>query len=81
MGSEMCIRDRTWTKRWVSTSRPADLNKVGKIDNPSGDPPAVAEGRNWMNMGLNSTEKSAVFDNEESWELSGRGGYLEELYA
>lgn len=71
----------TWTKRWVSTERPGDLNDVGKIDEPEGSPPSAAEGRNWMNMGLNSTERSAVFENEVTWEMSGRGGYLAKLYS
>jgi hypothetical protein len=71
----------TWTKSWVSTSQPGSLNDVGEIDTPEGSPPSVAAGRNWMNMGLNSSETAGIYENEITWELSGRGGYLAVLYS
>lgn len=71
----------TWTKSWVSSSRPASLNKVGKIDTPSGNPPTPGVGRTWLNTGLTSTQSGLVFENEESWELSGLGGWITEIYA
>jgi hypothetical protein len=64
-----------WTKRWVSDARPNNLNRIGEIDTPEGNPPPVAAGRNWMNVGVVSRERGAVFENELSWELSGRGGW------
>ena len=70
----------TWTKRWVSDQRPEDLNRIGEIDTPEGDPPAVAQGRDWLNAGLTSLERGDVFENELSWELSGRGGWDERYY-
>lgn len=70
----------TWTKRWVSDARPTDLNEVGKIQTPDGSPPAVASGRNWINAGLRSTERGVVFENEQVWELSGRGGWDTNIY-
>lgn len=70
-----------WTKRWVSDSRPDDLNRIGEIDTPEGDPPQPAAGRDWLNAGLVSKERGDVFENELSWELSGRGGWNERYYA
>lgn len=70
----------TWTKRWISKSKPTGLNDIGKIDDPEGDVPEAAAGRNWMNIGLRSRIRGKVFENEVSWELSGRGGWLERYY-
>ena len=71
----------TWVKRWISDSIPSDLNNIGKIEAPEGSPPPVADDRNWMNTGLVSREKGGVYDNELSWELSGRGGWDSRYYA
>ena len=70
----------TWTKRWISKQKPTGLNDIGKIDTPQGDVPTVSAGRNWMNIGLRSRQRGKVFENEISWELSGRGGWLERYY-
>lgn len=71
----------TWTKRWVSDSRPQDLNRIGEIDTPEGNPPPVAAGRNWLNTGLTIRERGEVFENELTWELSGRGGWDSRYYS
>jgi len=71
----------TWTKRWVSDSLPNDLNRIGEIDTPEGSPPPVAGDRDWMNTGLTSRERGGVYENELSWELSGRGGWNERYYS
>lgn len=70
----------TWTKRWISKASPTGLNDIGKIDTPEGDPPEAAAGRNWMNIGLRSRIRGKVYENEVSWELSGRGGWLARYY-
>ena len=71
----------TWVKRWISDSIPSDLNNIGKIEAPEGSPPPVADNRNWLNTGLVSRERGGVYDNELSWELSGRGGWEARYYA
>ena len=69
-----------WTKSWVSTARPANLNSVGKIEEAP-NAPAVSEGRNWLNAGLTSLQIGQIFENEKVWELSGRGGWIERFYS
>ncbi len=71
----------SWTRRWVSQSKPTGLNEIGKIGTPDGDPPAIAAGRNWLNMGMRSVQRGEIFENEVTWELSGRGGWLARYYA
>jgi|13_taG_2_1085334.scaffolds.fasta_scaffold02170_2 hypothetical protein len=69
-----------WSKRWVSESLPANLNKTGEIDSPGGSPPAVAANRNWLYLGARTRIRGLVYEIEESWELSGRGGWDDDLY-
>ena len=71
----------TWTRNWVSDERPSNLNEVGDIYEPRGNPPAVAAGRNWLFVGLRSLERGGVFENSEVGELSGRGGWNEVIYS
>ena len=68
-----------FSKRYVSNLRPADLNKVGEIDNPP-EAPAVRAGRDWLSLGLRYTQIGQTYSIEESWELSGRGGWDEDHY-
>ena len=70
-----------WGARWVSDALPSNLNKTGEIDNPSGDPPAVGSDRNWMYLGARTRIRGLVYEIEESWELSGRGGWDPDLYS
>lgn len=71
----------TWSKRWISKEKPTGLNDIGKIDAPEGDPPQVAAQRNWLNIGIRSRERGKVYENEITWELSGRGGWLARYYS
>jgi len=70
----------TWTKSWVSTARPANLNVVGKINTPP-NAPSASEDRNWLCAGLTSVQLGKVFENEQVWELSGRGGWITKFYS
>jgi hypothetical protein len=70
----------TWTKRWVDEALPTNLNEIGDISTPEGDPPAVANDRNWIFGGLTSDQRGEVYELEATWELSGRGGWLERYY-
>lgn len=72
----------TWSKRWISKEKPTGLNDIGKsLNNPEGDPPQAAAGRNWLNIGIRSRERGKVYENEITWELSGRGGWLARYYS
>lgn len=69
-----------WTKRWVSQELPSNLNNTGEIDSPGGSEPAVAADRNWLYLGARTRIRGKVYEIEESWELSGRGGWDDDLY-
>lgn len=69
-----------WSKRWVSEELPANLNKTGEIDEPGGPEPDVAANRNWLYLGARTRIRGKVYEIEESWELSGRGGWDDDLY-
>tara|TARA_R110002167_G_scaffold82978_1_gene226007 strand:- start:6074 stop:6799 length:726 start_codon:yes stop_codon:yes gene_type:complete len=71
----------TWTRRWVSEEVPSELNEIAKISTPTGSPPPPGAGRNWLNMGIRSQQRGKVYENEMTWELSGRGGWDEKYYA
>jgi len=71
----------TWSKRWISKEKPTDLNNIAKIQEPEGNPPQVADDRNWLNIGIRSRIRGKVYENEVTWELSGRGGWLERYYS
>jgi hypothetical protein len=70
----------TWTARTIETAIPENLNEVGDISVPDGDVPAVAASRNWLFTGMTSRERGDVFEIDKTWELSGRGGWLERYY-
>ena len=72
----------TWSKRWISKELPTDLNNIGKkINKPDGEPPPVANDRDWLNVGIRSRVRGKVYENEVTWELSGRGGWLKRYYS
>lgn len=70
----------TWTKSWVASARPANLNVVGKINTPP-NAPSASEDRNWLCVGLTSVQTGKIYENEQVWELSGRGGWIEKFYS
>ena len=72
----------TWSKRWISKDLPTDLNQIGKkTKKPEGEPPQVANDRDWLNIGIRSRIRGKVYENEVTWELSGRGGWLDRYYS
>jgi hypothetical protein len=75
----------TWEKREESTSRllASDLNNLGKIDTPKGNPPEANGGRDWMLVSASSEQRgttNAVYSNALTWVLSERGGWNAFLY-
>lgn len=72
----------TWTKTWVTTSRPSDASTVGLIASPEGSPPSLGTGRNWLYVGLGYEERGGgtVFKIKKTWRASARGGWRTEMY-
>ena len=75
----------TWEKREESTSRlsASDLNNLGRIDTPEGNPPEANGGRDWMLVSASSEQRgttNAVYSNALTWVLSERGGWNAFLY-
>ena len=60
----------------------AQLNKLGKIDTPTGSPPTPGAGRNWLLVGVDEEQNGSgdfLFDNSLTYLLSDDGGHDEFL--
>ena len=74
-----------YTHRWednVGISA-AQMNKLGKIATPSGNPPKPGTGRDWMMTGVNEEQYGSGdfrFTNEITYLLSDEGGHDDFLY-
>lgn len=68
--------------RWQSRNKISSsaLNKVGKKDSPSGQPPSLNNERDWILLGSNSDVDDGVYQNEMVWQSSGAGGLVDEVY-
>lgn len=72
-----------WRKRWVEVSReipPELFDNLGRIDSPDGPVPQVGSGRNWLRSAVRASGHGDVWDLSIEWMLSGRGGWLPEIY-
>ena len=72
----------TWEKTWDSTvSLTADeVNNLGYIDLPDGDPPAIDGDRDWMLVNASQEQEGLKFRCTKEWELSDRGGWSADIY-
>jgi len=72
----------TWEKTWDSTvSLTADeVNNLGYIDLPDGDPPAIDGDRDWMLVNATQEQEGLKFRCTKEWELSDRGGWSADIY-
>jgi len=66
--------------RWQSNKgvTSAQLNKLGKIDTPSGNPPTPGTGRDWLLVGVDEEQNGSgdfLFDNVLTYLLSDEGGH------
>lgn len=59
---------------------PAQLNKLGKISNPRGNPPTVTGSYNWMLTGASQEQRGTIYQTSFEWTLSGESGWNEFLY-
>lgn len=69
-----------YTHRWEASVGPtaAQLNNLGKIATPSGNPPNPGSGRNYLLVGVNSEQHGTgdlAFTNELQYLLSDEGGH------
>jgi len=73
-----------WTaRRKIRSLAQIPTHKIGKIDNPPGDPPPGPAGSNWMYIVpiLGPTEDGESWDLIERWEQSYEGGWDDFFYA
>ncbi len=68
-----------WVKSWTSRTKPTDGGGVGKIDTPEGGATSFA-GCDWLYVGMQFSERVGVYSIRKSWMLSGRGGWIPEVY-
>ena len=71
-----------WRKTWQSEVglKASDLNDLGKVSVPDGDPPEAGGTRDWRLVDASQENRGALFDNSLEWELSERGGWDSNLY-
>ena len=72
----------TWRESWVrdKEAKASELNDIGKIAEPEGPVPDLADGRNWLLNGLNQTQEGKSFRLELEWLASDRGGWDADIY-
>lgn len=93
LGKELCEKiqkgldgylqaGQIWRVSFVTNTMPSTniLNAVGKITSAVGAP-TVANDRNWLFIGCNMNQKDRVFNVSYEWQLSGDGGWDEDLYS
>ena len=60
--------------------QPAQLNKLGKISTPRGNPPTVTGSYNWLLTGASQEQRGEVYQTSFEWTLSGASGWDEFLH-
>lgn len=72
----------TWTEILQGNTgmTAAQLNLLGKISTPRGNPPTPSGNRNWMLTGATQEQKGDLFQTTIEWTLSERGGWDAYLY-
>jgi hypothetical protein len=59
---------------------PAQINKLGHISTPRGDPPEPAGTRNWMLTSVSQSQSGELYRTTLEWMLSEEGGFNDFLY-
>ena len=72
----------TWTESTQGADKltPQQLNKLGKISEPRGNPPTPTDGRNWMLTSATQQQRGELFDTDLEWSLSDSEGHDPFLY-
>lgn len=74
----------TWRQSWVQDTKltNSELNDIGNVTDPEGDPPTLGQGRNWLCTGITQTQESQkAFRIEIEWMASDRGGWDDKVYS
>lgn len=73
----------TWeeSSEGVLSLTPQQLNKLGLISVPRGDPPDATEGRDWMLTNVSQSQTGELYRTNIEWTLSEEGGHDEFLYS
>lgn len=74
----------TWRQSWVQDTKldNSDLNDIGNVSSPEGNPPTLAQGRNWLCTAISQTQESQkAFRIEIEWMASDRGGWDDKVYS
>lgn len=69
-----------WREIIFTTTRPATLRQLGKIENPAGPAPTLPD-HNWMFFGQTYTRRGGVYQTTNTWKLSGKGGHDPDIYS
>lgn len=83
VGSSTYLRpSSTWTETTQGTSplTSQQINKLGHISNPRGNPPEPNGGRDWMLTGISDETYGELHSTAIEWTLSERGGFNAFLY-
>lgn len=72
----------TWTESTQGNEglNSSQLNKIGKISNPRGNPPTPTGGRDWMLTSAFDEETGGLHRTELEWTMSEAGGFNPTLY-
>jgi len=72
----------TWTESTQGTSgmTATQLNKLGRVSTPRGDPPALTGARTWMLTGASQEQRQTAYQTSIEWSVSERGGWSTFLY-
>jgi hypothetical protein len=72
----------TWTETTQGSEgmTSAQLNKLGNISNPRGNPPDPSGSRNWLLTGASQEQRGELYQTTIEWTLSEREGWSEFLY-
>lgn len=72
----------TWTETTSGNSPmiSAQLNSLGKISTPRGNPPDAAGTRNWMLTSASQEQRGTLYQTQLEWTMSEKDGWSEFLY-
>jgi len=72
----------TWTETTSGNSpmTSSQLNKLGKISTPRGNPPDAAGTRNWMLTSASQEQRGTLYQTQLEWTMSEKDGWSEFLY-
>jgi len=80
LNAYLAVNNTIWSKSWTQRSKPSQDN-VGKIATPSGPYPNYGAGSNWLDLGVDYTQRANVYACHQQWMGSGPGGFSTIVYA